>query len=1441
MKFRSIANPFTRKGHHQQQQLGGDGERVVQQTDTNGNTNEERILSLHANDQHESPLSPPVPLGRRHGHLNTRSNSTPPSATAITDRLGHASVITRKSTDHPSTTNTTRKPILRSPSSHTPLNHRSLPSSPQSPAASTSTLTSAVRSDPSEVPLTSSNNIMFSDSAISPTHQQQQQRKRRKSFKDIFSLSSNKVSHDQSAGKEPLFPSSEASSDLQARTRRFSLASSPLAASPPSNSPTSPGIRKSLFSVSVRDLSSHHHQQSANIPPVPRIPAHLSPIAASPVSPESLAYKRNSLYITAPQTPTSATHQYNIPGSAHSATSTSSTHSSNNGALSKSKSLSQIMKSPSPSVPALYTPAAFNDSPASSTSTLATPQTVELRNTTRLSPKEDMTKMKKEQLSPLLLGPCLSETLLNPAGPHGSTNEDVVEAFAPRSEVRQSKGDTEASEDGYGSESAEGRLSLDSDDYGAASNLSHALQSDENDGETGRESSNTPHLDHQTAIVETSLAAKNAMSRRNSASAGSNLRVDTSLAAASAMSRPPEGIKRQTTAHVTTSPASLSPYAQSFPSHALYRPQDTYARSASSSTSEFRRTPTPTLRTVDNARTPSPRSLSQGAKICLDYTIYRLKRDGSASSSTQAEKVNMLSSGGRRYPSSTRPCNIVSPSAQLQHADAQHLQLRKEPKNANIARELAYITIMKKLHSRKRLTLMEEVELDGFKRIQSTWTPCSTPLQAEFTLSPPQSDASSKNANASGATALLSDGPLSKSSSQPPMVDANRKTTSTSVKMAMATVANEDSKVNTSTSAFVSGAFMTAQQLAWRNWINRMSFQESKICVLQDGETVSLVQPSDKSRTDRTVHLSDRVLAWTKALSDEPHDNKTAPLHAGAAGLVSSAAPSRPVTILSATTLSSNQPQMDTEMPPFTKNRMPVFGRRSPSAISDDQTGATSNNNSTTIIGTAKEVAPVIGGEKAVGNGKSSFGSTLASKLGFRSGKKKMSPTSTIPAEKTHYAVAVPAKAPTRAEEGSSASSLATTITPKSTPTTSASSACSDQTDIDTTLKGQDSARPSRSEGSNLRPPREAMPRPSSMVRSATTQALLSQAKQARPASMLVDGNTRTPDGQPAKRNEAVPLAQTQSVVPKSHTDQRLSTYQQHLPNAVLPTTDTRVSLVDSPPLPEKPQRRVRVVSQPAGSMHSRPHSMYSAAHTRERSGTSTASSSRRPPSQLLQVPRSSSMYIPTSTHADAAKGRDDDDDMPLAALRQGVLSPSNASGAPKSRDGASTPEARPRLRSAMRSASQPRPSSMYNATSNRLSIVSQQGQPPMPRPHSFANNRLSTYDLPSLSGGSAGNREDSLRTQIREEQLKKEREEEELRRRREQRKIWEDHRRRSVYLDEKAAAAEKAANEANRRQSQLYMSMALAQPAFSPSFPYTQTAPYDIYNTQVSYGRRAG
>lgn len=64
-----------------------------------------------------------------------------------------------------------------------------------------------------------------------------------------------------------------------------------------------------------------------------------------------------------------------------------------------------------------------------------------------------------------------------------------------------------------------------------------------------------------------------------------------------------------------------------------------------------------------------------------------------------------------------------------------------------------------------------------------------------------------------------------------------------------------------------------------------------------------------------------------------------------------------------------------------------------------------------------------------------------------------------------------------------------------------------------------------------------------------------------------------------------------------------------------------------------------------------------------------------------------------------------------------------------------------------------------------------------------------------------------------------------------EQRKVWEDHRRRSVYLEDQAAAAEKAATEAQRRQSHLYMSMALASghphPHPQPQLNHGQPVPW--------------
>lgn len=67
-----------------------------------------------------------------------------------------------------------------------------------------------------------------------------------------------------------------------------------------------------------------------------------------------------------------------------------------------------------------------------------------------------------------------------------------------------------------------------------------------------------------------------------------------------------------------------------------------------------------------------------------------------------------------------------------------------------------------------------------------------------------------------------------------------------------------------------------------------------------------------------------------------------------------------------------------------------------------------------------------------------------------------------------------------------------------------------------------------------------------------------------------------------------------------------------------------------------------------------------------------------------------------------------------------------------------------------------------------------------------------------------------------------------------EQRKVWEDHRRRSVYLEEKTAAAEKAAEEANRRHSQLLYSMALNSAAPFPPHPVASLAMWNQASTST-------
>lgn len=1303
---------------------------------------------------------------------------------------GRETSTKRKSSLSPSehTTTSTRKSILRS-TSRTSL--KRTVSSAQCPPGSAAIVPLSDPSVPLSLPA-------FNTSAVVPDTPQ---RRRRKSFKEIFSLSlaskvapsssssASRLGGDQSSRGDPsssssfatdtLHQSTSSSASTQKARRRFSIASSPSSSTHKQNSPTSPAVRKSLSTTDFKDAN----QDTQYIPPVPPLPAHISPEAISPIYP---SFRRTSTLLACPQTPTSSGNVPSIPGSAHSATSAASsvTLSTPNDVARAGKSLFHITKSSS--VPALYTSAPVAASPSSSETTLATPQTVDLRSPTSTSDDSGKQhKVQKQQLSPLLLGPCLSESLLGAAS---LQNEDIVEAFSAKQATaimnyaREDVLSDDKSEDGYGSESAEGALSTESDDYGAASNMSHAMAEEESD--SARDMS-LARAQHQSQSQSRSTRSNSTVSsRRVGASTGTTLRVDTSLASASS-----NAVCRASN-HIANSPSSLSPYAQSIPTRSIAMSRQDQTRSASPSSS-YRRTPTPTLATYP-ARTPSPRTLSQGAKICLDYTLYRLRRDGSASNSTQPEKVNMVSSGGRRYPSSTRP--YVSSAASTSSTSQQpgtslQQQLRREPRNATVAKELAYICIMKKLQSRRRLTLMEEVELDGFKQIKSTWTPFSSPLQGAFILSS-AGNTSTDTVNLPSRVASPPATPLSKVLSDPASTQGGSTTkvqTSANPMDAKApppTIATGSTGSTIATSAFVSGAFITAQQVAWQKWVSRISFEESKTCfVMQDG--VAVVRPL-KTKARSCLRLSDRAHAWAEAFSDQAGKSMqqsllTVPSSFSIAAaspllsLVRTPSPLLELPIPSSTQSQDNAdtappvipttslPQAESDIPPFMKNRIFMFGRRTTPSDSEPQTGFSVYVSSQTKP--EKPVENLETNSTKISGSKGSFGHTIATKLGLRPGKNKT--LSRAAKETAQHDRLISGHSGQEIEASSSASSMATTATPISTPTTSASSTCSDQTDVDSILKAQNALRPVRPERSSLRPPREERPRPSSMVRSATTQALLSPEAHSRPSSMLRNGQIARSEQHHIRPTDSLTQAQTQLMMTRSQSEQHLNA-----PGAVSTaskgaTSLRRISLVDRPAVPERQQRRVRVVSQPASSVHSRPHSMYTDAPARGEYGARSSNRTRRPTSQLLHVPRRTSMVVAGSPAARPAEaGNSDDDELPLATLKHNTPLRPSAVSPPTGRERAETPEARPRLRFAMRSASQPRPSSMYN-TPNRQSVILQEGGPAMPRPHSFANNRLSAYDMPNRPIDRSGTVEHYMKSQIRENQLKQENEATELRLRR--------------------------------------------------------------------------
>ena len=1138
----SLALPFRPSPSSSSSSRKGGQPAHVQNTATTTMTSKDTTEVLSVQQLHSQDRLPPVPVANRlpastsHASTARHSKSTPPTSTLHT---AHP--------EHPQSHKERRKSLLRSPS-------RSSLKRALDPSPVVVDVKAPEQRNVSEKVLHAP---ISPEEAASP--KPHPQRKRRKSFKEIFTLTNTKTN--QASGSHPptspiRTETSNTSSRPHPTRRRYSFASS----SSPAVSPTSTSsIRKSISTTTFRQ---NQENNITYIPPVPALPAHVSLAPMSPLL--SLpSIRPPSTLPPPPQTPTSAFSTL-IPHSAKSTT--SSSMSSPNGTTTSKVSISS-------SVPTLSASAASTASPSSSTGTLATPQTVDLRSPPSSSNyhradqhsregSKGITMKKKQELSPLLLGPCLSDTLLSSDTLH--TAEILKQLHERQTEFNSASGTVEEmkSEDGYGSDDGGVAVSTESDDYGAASNISHGtettemLQPSKNRGTVDTNSQKSAFRDHTQS---------KSLTRVNSGS----LRVDTSLAFSTSTNI--NSVNRRSSAFYSTSasPASLSPHSRSFPSSPMYESHN-LPKHNHPVPSMSRRTPTPTLPAAQSA---SPRALSQGANICLDYTMLRLKRDGSGSPSAQPEKVNVLQWGGRRYPSSTReipssPLTISSSSVGEHSRQSQQQQQRKEPRSASMSKELAWIGIVRKLQTRRRLTLMEEVELDGFKKLQANWTPCSSPLVMEFMLS--SNTPQHVNANASGAPPFIkSTTPLlrDQSAQATPNGTIQMKGVPTA-QPTLTTLASQSAiPLPSNASAVVSGAFMKAQQITWQRWLSRLPFQDRMKMILADGETVNLVR-------EMKGHLiiSDRVHIWASATLEDP-TNPASPLFKTDISGDTTSSVMKIVDIQKSCfpTISSNdtrpivklQPSVSTpsdanvESAPYTNNRVSMFMRRQSSSDGTSTLQDKSESSSSDI----QAVAIAKTGSK---NG---FGRTLAARLGFKSGKKTVSPPSEVQLDRE----VSPARSE-RTQESSSASSFANTMTPISTPTTSASSACSDQTDVDVTLKAKDFNRPVRPERSALRPSREE--RYPSMMGSSSQHIPLSQDRRNSSMPLAKHSDAASDLQAPQTQQGALPAPEARSMMPKSQSEQKLSSYHSR---GVSHDQPRRISVIDTTSAPPVPQRRVRV------------------------------------------------------------------------------------------------------------------------------------------------------------------------------------------------------------------------------------------------------------------------
>ena len=235
----------------------------------------------------------------------------------------------------------------------------------------------------------------------------------------------------------------------------------------------------------------------------------------------------------------------------------------------------------------------------------------------------------------------------------------------------------------------------------------------------------------------------------------------------------------------------------------------------------------------------SPRNLCFGARLCLEMTISKLRFESPNSGNPALSPERLNTPLGRAYPSST--CRVG--------------QLRREGKGT-ISLALQRTRLLRRLEIR-RLTLLEEVELDGFKKSLPSIPSAGGETTPTIARSPssvlPSHRAVANIASKALATALGDD------RAAVPQVSA---------------VAAPDNRVS-------GGAisFQHFQEAAWRKWVERPTFGQRCNVTTADGESyaVSLAGSAGSRIAEKSLGLSlrARCLAGLSASELEASDAGT--------------------------------------------------------------------------------------------------------------------------------------------------------------------------------------------------------------------------------------------------------------------------------------------------------------------------------------------------------------------------------------------------------------------------------------------------------------------------------------------------------------------------------------------------------------------------------------